>query len=248
MYLKSGFKPHYGLGGCRQAPGPENNMKKILALLCLCGLALALAGPSLAMEFSADVVRKGMGGESTSKVYIKDKKVRMDSMAGPMGPGYSIVRQDRQVMWMVNPGQKTYFEMPLQGMADMSQNPQGDEKLPGEVSRKELGKEVVDGHPCVKYEIAYQHGGQSMRVHQWIAQDLKLPVRTAAVDGTWSVEYKNINKGSQPDSLFEVPAGFQKSSMPGFGPGGMGQGMRPGRGQGMRQGMGQGMDAGQDDD
>ncbi|MFH1036085.1 MAG: DUF4412 domain-containing protein [Pseudomonadota bacterium] len=231
-------------------------MKKILALVCLCTLSLTLAGAALAMEFSADVIRKGMGQESTSKFYIKDKKMRMDNMAGPMGPGFSIVRQDKQVMWMVSPAQKSYFEMPLQGPAAMSPPTQGDEKLPGEVSRKELGKEVIDGHPCIKYEIAYQAGGQDMRIHQWLAQDLKLPVRTAAVDGSWSMEYKNINKGPQPDSLFEVPAGFQKASMPGFGPG-MGQGMRPGRGQGgMRpgmgqgqgQGMGQGMGAGQDDD
>lgn len=214
-------------------------MKKILALMCLGLLGLGLAGTALALEFSADVVRKGMGGESTSKVYIKDKKVRMDSQAGPMGPGYNIIRQDIKMMWMVSPAQKSYFEMPLQGLADMSQQPQGDEKMPGEVSRKELGKEVVDGHPSIKYEITYTMGGQSHSVHQWIAQDLKLPVRTAAVDGSWSVEYKNINKGPQPDSLFEVPAGFQKASMPGFGPGGM-------RGPGMGQGPGQ--DAGQDDD
>jgi hypothetical protein len=143
----------------------------------------------------------------------------------------------------------------MQGMTDMSQHPRGDEKMPGELSRKELGKEVIDGHPCIKYEITFQHGGQSNVIHQWIAQDLKLPVKTAAVDGSWSVEYKNINKGPQPDSLFEVPSDFQKSAMPGFGPGGMGQGMggqgmRPGKGmrQGMGQGQGQGMGAGQDGD
>jgi hypothetical protein len=27
------------------------------------------------------------------------------------------------------------------------------------------------------------------------------------------MEYKNINTGKQPDSLFEVPAGFQKFAM-----------------------------------
>ncbi len=223
-------------------------MKKILSLLCLCSLGLTLAGAALATEFSADVVRKGMGRETTSKVYIKDKKVRMDNLAGPMGPGYNIVRQDLKVMWMVNPAQKSYFEMPLQGMADVTQQPQGNEKMPGEVSRKELGKEVVDGHPCIKYEINYQFGGQSHSVHQWIAQDLKLPVKTAAVDGSWSVEYKNINKGSQPDSLFEVPSGFQKASMPGFGPGGMPPGMRPGKGMGRGMGQGMGQGAGQEGD
>jgi hypothetical protein len=40
-----------------------------------------------------------------------------------------------------------------------------------------------------------------------------------AVDGSWSVEYKNVSLGPQPDSLFEVPEGFQKATMPSFGSG-----------------------------
>ena len=65
------------------------------------------------------------------------------------------------------------------------------------------------------------------------------PVKTAAADGSWTVEYKNIDRGSQADSLFEVPAGFQKTAMPGMGAGGMGgmpQGMRPGQGMPPAQG------------
>lgn len=230
-------------------------MKKAVALLGLCLLTLTLAGAAQAMEFSADVVRKGHMGESTSKVYIKDNKVRMDNQEGPMGPGYTIVRQDRKVMWMVSPAQKSYMEMPLQGMADLSQHPRGDEKLPGEISRKELGREVIDGHPCIKYEITHQQAGQNYVIHQWIAQDLKLPVKTAAKDGSWSVEYRNIKMGGQSDSLFEPPAGFQKMAMPAMGPGmGMGQGMGQGRrqgmgpGKGMRPGQGMGMPPGQGQD
>ena len=48
----------------------------------------------------------------------------------------------------------------------------------------------------------------------WIANDLGLPVKTAAEDGSWSQEYKNIVIGPQPYELFEIPAGYQKFSMP----------------------------------
>ena len=41
-----------------------------------------------------------------------------------------------------------------------------------------------------------------------------MPVKTAAVDGSWSQELKNIKMGSQSDSLFELPAGYQKMQMP----------------------------------
>ena len=161
-----------------------------------------------------------------------------------MGPGYSIVRQDLKVMYMVNTAQKSYLEMPFQGATDVTHPLQGDEKLPGEVSRKELGREVVDGHPCLKYAITFQHGGRTSVVHHWMAQDIKFPVKVAAADGSWGVEYKNISLGPQPDSLFEVPAGFQKvampamgaGAMPGMGVGGMG-GMPPGQGPRPGQGM-----------
>jgi hypothetical protein len=51
-----------------------------------------------------------------------------------------------------------------------------------------------------------------MVVLTWIAKGLNIPIKTAAEDGSWSMEYKNIQAGKQPDSLFEVPEGFTKFS------------------------------------
>ena len=39
-------------------------------------------------------------------------------------------------------------------------------------------------------------------------------VKTIAENGSWQVEYKNINIGTQPDSLFEVPSDYSKFSLP----------------------------------
>ena len=39
-----------------------------------------------------------------------------------------------------------------------------------------------------------------------------MPVKTAALDNSWEMEFKNIRTGSQPESLFEVPAGYKKLS------------------------------------
>jgi hypothetical protein len=47
-----------------------------------------------------------------------------------------------------------------------------------------------------------------------MATDIKFPVKMAAVDGSWTMEYKNINMGTQPDSLFELPSGYKKMTMP----------------------------------
>jgi hypothetical protein len=66
-------------------------------------------------------------------------------------------------------------------------------------------------------------------LHQWWATDINFPVKTAADDGSWVMEYRDINIGSQPDSLFDIPSGYQKLSIPGL-PGGMKIGI-PGEGK-----------------
>mgnify|MGYP001594689202 CR=1 FL=1 len=82
-----------------------------------------------------------------------------------------------------------------------------------------MGSETIDGHPSTKYEVTAKVDDKTMTTYQWLATDINFPVKTAAVDGSWTVEYKDIMLGSQPDSLFELPAGYQKMSMPTMPPG-----------------------------
>jgi hypothetical protein len=55
-------------------------------------------------------------------------------------------------------------------------------------------------------------------MYQWISSDIEMPVKTAAINGKWSMELKNIKTGSQPDHLFDMPKGYKKFSykMPSF--------------------------------
>ena len=55
-----------------------------------------------------------------------------------------------------------------------------------------------------------------MAAYQWI-KDGQIPVKVEAVDGSYSMEYKNISTGAQPAELFEVPADYEKMSMPSLG-------------------------------
>lgn len=198
-------------------------MTTFFSRLCVAVLLLALAAPAWAIEMSADVVRTGGGKTETSKVFIKNDKIRLEGVSGPLGPGFNLLRQDKKLMWMVQPEQKTYIELPLDGLADMSQQATSGGKLPGELTRRELGRPSLDGRPTIKYEIIYGVRGQNYMIHQWLATDLKIPIKTAGSDGSWSVEYRNIRTAPQPDDLFELPTGYQKLSLPaliqGLGPG-----------------------------
>jgi len=185
-------------------------MRRDLFISCLALLIVSFAGSTFALEFSSDMVMTSQGQTNTSKVWAKENKFRMESGAQP---GYTIMRVDKNVTWMVMPDQKAYMEM----KSDPSKRPKTEDKVQGEVSRKLIGSETVNDHPAKKYEVTYTEGGKTDRMYQWIATDINFPVRMAAVDGSWVLDYKNIKIGTQPDSLFEVPSGYQKTSMPGLG-------------------------------
>ena len=182
-------------------------MKKALQFFSLLVCFVLFSTVVFAFELTTDFVSTYDGQTTTSKMYMKDTKVRVESAGQPF---YSIIRSDKKVMWMVSPAEKTYMEMPF----DQSRAPKTDEKFKGEISRRLLGKETIDRHPTEKYEVVYNENGKDIKVYQWIAKDINnFPIKLMAVDGSWMVEYKNI-KTSAPDNVFEVPAGYTKTSMP----------------------------------
>jgi hypothetical protein len=184
-------------------------MKKIYFTLFAMIIGTVVVSATMAFEFSADVFHKMKGQTMTSRMYMKDKKIRWDSQSQG---NYTIIRQDLNTSWVVMPKQKTYMEMKS---TKPEQVPQ--EKVKGEISRKLIVTETIDGHPTKKYEVTYKDGKQEFKSYQWIATDINFPIKTAAVDGSWSTEYKNIKTGSQPATLFELPTGYQKMAMPGAG-------------------------------
>jgi hypothetical protein len=182
-------------------------MKKVLQELLVVAFSLIFLHRAYALEFSADQITKSDGDTITSKIYMKDKKFRVETSSQP---GYSITRQDKNTMWIVMPEQRSYMEMTF----NPTLKPKVDEKFTDEISRKLIGSENVNGHLSDKYEITYKEKNEVQRVYQWIAKDINFPIKTAAVDGSWSSEFKNIKIEKQPDNLFEVPSGYQKMSMP----------------------------------
>jgi hypothetical protein len=89
-------------------------------------------------------------------------------------------------------------------------------KVKGEVSRKKVGSKNIDGHPATKYEVTAKVDGKVTQTYQWWATDINFPVKMASLDGSWSVEYRNIKIGNQQDSLFEVPSDYKKMTIPGM--------------------------------
>lgn len=180
--------------------------KKVFRVLLF---VIILSGIASAMEFSADTVMTTKESKMTGKMYFKADRIRMD-MNVKKGNMSTITRMDKKVIWNIMPAQKMYMEMPF----NQQDKPKVEEKMEGEIERKQVGSENIDGHPTKKYLITYKSGKGKEQMHQWLATDINFPVKTASIDGTWTQEYKNIKIGSQANDLFEVPAGYKKMQLP----------------------------------
>jgi hypothetical protein len=74
-----------------------------------------------------------------------------------------------------------------------------------------VGNESVNGRSTVKYEATSTSGEVS---HFWLDPKLRFPVKWEGKDS--SGELRKIQEGSQPASLFEIPAGFTKMDIGGM--------------------------------
>ena len=77
-----------------------------------------------------------------------------------------------------------------------------------EKNAKFLGEETVSGMPCKKFEVM-EDGEKTVF---WLSKQFPFPIKVEVSDVT--IEYKNIKSGSLNDSLFEVPAGYEKIAVP----------------------------------
>ncbi len=178
------------------------NMVKLLSGATII-LSTFLSGIASAQEFSADMVSTTKDGTFTGKIFVSKDKVRME-----VPESITITRMDKRVAWMLMPGEKMYLEQPFDPRNAVATS----ENVSGEIERKFIGQEMLDTKMTNKYRVVYETEGIKETIFQWIDTASEIPVKTAAADGSWTMEYKNLKIGAQPDSLFEIPAGYQKFS------------------------------------
>ncbi len=174
-------------------------------------LILCLTAPlAQAAELSAKVVTTAEGQEMHGKVFMKGQKIRNEFQAGGE-TNISIVRPDKKVVWMLMPGEKMYMEMPI---TEETQEKILIKKPEDQAKMKLLGTETVNGFECDKYEVDASQQGQSVKQFVWIAKKLQMPIKSVTADGSMSMEYRDIKVGGVPDSVFELPQGYEKMQMP----------------------------------
>ena len=143
---------------------------------------------------------------SHAKEYYTKEKYRFESSVDGVGitsSGFSIVRLDKNVLWTFMPEHNMYTESPA---SSTMAHP-----WPQDISKaKIIGTETIDGQLTDKYDDSNEKCNSSTT---FLSHSSGLPVKVEIhCGGDVVVEYKNTQIGDQPDSLFEMPAGYKKMS------------------------------------
>ena len=199
--------------------GPKTDSNEQLGLLF---------GKNTAFTATADMSVSGKKSDNMSMEMdyaMLDGKVRtqMDMTKAKMGAKQSdgmeqmaamglnmivtLVRPDKKMTYMMYPGLSGYCEFP-QTIGGQGTN------APPKIEKTELGKETIDGHPCVKNKVVITtDDGKQYEMFTWQATDMKdFPIKSEMKSGndTITTVFKNIKLTAPPASLFEIPANLKK--------------------------------------
>jgi hypothetical protein len=120
----------------------------------------------------------------------------------------SIVRPDKQMVFVIYPSLRAYAETPIvRGRA-------GHANQEYKIDSTPLGDETVDGHPCQKNKVTVSGAdGEKHEAIVWNATDLKdFPVKMQMTQTgvTTVMKYSQIKFDKPEAKLFDPPVGFDK--------------------------------------
>lgn len=174
----------------------------------------------LQTSFAADAILETEEITANTRVFYQPGKVRDEMNMGGQQM-VTIRRFDLNKVWMIM-GQRMYMETDPESGSDQA----ADYEL---VSREIVGREVVNGMDTTKYKSVYRSKDGKFAGFTWYTDD-NIAVKGFMISETKGekqrvkFEITNLQRGPQPDSLFEIPPGSQKMNMGGFaGMGNFGQ-------------------------
>ena len=170
----------------------DKDLKEISAM----PMTMSMRDNKLRSEMDLSQVK---GGAMPPEAAAMMKQAGMDRMV-------TVIRPDRKSTMIVYPGLQSFAEMPI---ADA-------EVADAKVESTELGKETIDGHPCVKTRLASTDAqGQVREAFVWQASDLKqfpIQMQMPQRSNTLIVKFQPPKLETPEASLFDVPASYTKYS------------------------------------
>lgn len=184
-------------------------MKRWLPILAFVVLIFALTSQAAFtfVNYSGTYNMITEKGTFPYSMYFQDgNKIRVE-MKLPEGQSISIMRMDKQVIWILLPAQSMYMEQQLT-------QDQVEKYQPGTnfmSKAKKVGQEKVLGYNCDIYQ--YVEGKTTSLSSIAVGKGILLKSKVTSPKGNVTIEATAIKEGIQPASLFELPAGYKKFSM-----------------------------------
>ena len=117
---------------------------------------------------------------------------------------------------MLMPQNQMYIEMPASAQGNNISQMSKDE-LEKMAKKKSLGTGKINGYKCQKYQYTFNDKSLGTMT-QWISTKLNFPLKVEmdGPGGRVTTEYQNIKVKKVANSMFEIPQGYQKMSLPGM--------------------------------
>lgn len=188
--------------------------KRTYIITLTAALLLLAAAAAQAWDFSAEFVEKEGDQVTKGKIYMAGERSRYEVD----GSGeIEVTRADKKVMWIIFPRHRVYVEEEFWGIPSSGLPPQQTKtpKSTGDLTRKDLGYEMVDSYRLRKYfvTVKYNKGQTQDRYYEWYRSGFPVPVKTESENGSSSYEYKKLKMGTQDPGLFAEPRGYRKITM-----------------------------------
>ena len=197
-------------------------MKKTRMLLMAAAMAVAGAAQAASpappqVEYSADSVMETAEVSMKGRVHYTPTRERREMVMGSGGDKMTtITRHYKKVAWTLMPAEKMYMETSI-AQASTKADPSG-----YKIEQTVVGPETVNGVSTTKSKIIMTGPkGKKMGGFMWVTKEnIVVKMDAIAIDKKqkhrFRTELTNLKVGKQDPKLFEVPAGYQKMSIPGM--------------------------------
>jgi hypothetical protein len=192
----------------------------VLATMLLFPPACAKAQTPSRPDYSATMVTESGSPPKITETKVYSGKGRTRSEAvGRHGPSITIIDPARGTMWMLDPSKKTAIDMSamIEAGKEMKKEQKTDDPsnpwagIAQSCTSKDMGAEIVSGRNTEKWMFTFEISGKTYTNYDWIDKELSAPIRSQGEGRT--MEMRDIKEGAQPDSLFEIPADYTKTTI-----------------------------------
>ena len=177
-------------------------------------MEMTMSGPqgemtmSSAYEMLNGKIRMEIDMASMKSAQMPPEAVAQMKMMG-LDRSVNITLPETHQMFLIYPGLQSYAEMPIPQVGSAADTEKGPK-----IDYVEVGKETIDGHPCVKSRITVDAGdGTKREGFIWTATDLKgfpLQVQFDNPQAQVTMQFKDVQFKEPDAGRFVPPADFTK--------------------------------------